>query len=162
MAEHYSYLYATDYTKVTTLRCFCFGGEYLDASHYVLGYLIQQALANAEIIVQSGSRIYRSYLATDDLVEWILYLLVQAQVRKENYAVYNIGSDEALTIPQLAFKVVEVLNSNSKVICPNLANKEVSFYVPNIDKIRQLGISISVSLDEVIMQTAEFYQQLSN
>lgn len=157
VSEHYSYLYANDLMKVTSLRCFCFGGEYLDMEHYVLGNFIKQAIKNEGIIVQAGKGIYRSYLATEDLVEAILYTMIKANDRESNYEVYNVGSDEAIAIPELAKVVCHTLNSQSQVICPNLDKPQVSYYVPNIDKIRKTGLKISSNLAEIILKIQKYY-----
>ncbi len=156
-AEHYSYLYANDQMKVTSLRCFCFGGEYLDMEHYVLGHFIKQAIKNEDIVVQAGSGIYRSYLATEDLVEAILYTMIKANERETNYEVYNVGSDAAITIPKLAQLVCRTLNSNSKVTYPNLGNKQISYYVPNVDKIRKTGLKMSSKLEDIILDIQKYY-----
>ncbi|MCC2644752.1 MAG: NAD-dependent epimerase/dehydratase [Burkholderiales bacterium] len=161
VSEHYSYLYANDLMKVTSLRCFCFGGEYLDMEHYVLGNFIKKAIKNEDIIVQAGKNIYRSYLATEDLVETILYTMIKANDRKSNYEVYNVGSDEAIAIPELAKFICRVLNSHSKIICPNLENKQVSYYVPNVDKIRKTGLEMPSKLADIILNVQKYYLALT-
>jgi nucleoside-diphosphate-sugar epimerase len=157
VAEHYSYLYANDQMKVTSLRCFCFGGGYLDMEHYVLGHFIKQATKNEDIVVQAGNGIYRSYLAIEDLVEAILYTMIKANERESNYEVYNVGSDAAITIPELAKVVCHTLNSKSKVTYPNLENRQISYYVPNVDKIRKIGLPMSSGLEDIILDVQKYY-----
>ena len=153
LAEHYGYLYASKYNmKVTSLRCFCFGGAYLNSNNFALGDFVKKALANEPIVVNAGSEIYRSYLSTNDLVIWILTLLVIK--REDNYVVYNVGSDEAIPIPNLAYKVKQVLNSGSMIDCPNINDTHVSYYVPNIDKIKQAGLNVRDNLNTVILSVA--------
>lgn len=157
LAEHYSYLYANKDMKVTSLRCFCFGGPYLDSKHYALGDFIDHAINNKEIVVQAGSGVYRSYLSTIDLARWIFTLLIQAQNRAIDYDLYNVGSDQTITIPELASKVVEVLNSKSIVKCPNNGHEAVSFYIPNISKAVKSGLLVNDSLESIIQTTATYY-----
>ena len=159
LAEHYGYLYANKYgIKIKTLRCFCFGGAYLDSDHFALGNFIKKALNNEHIVVNAGSSIYRSYMSTNDLVEWLFYLLFSYESSEELYAMYNVGSDEAISIPDLAYKVKEVLKSNSIIECPNINNTAVSYYVPNIDKIQQNGLKIKDALEQVILDVANSYR----
>ncbi len=161
LAEHYDFLYK-DYFKVSSLRCFCFGGDYIDHEHYALGEFIWKAMHNEGITVKAGSNIYRSYLSTNDLVEWMLYILTFSVGRTSDYEVYNIGSDEAISLPDLAKKVVQVLDSKSQVKCPNLSDSKVSYYVPNIEKVKQIGVDITDDLAQIILNTANYYRQLPN
>jgi len=159
MAEHMSYLYANKYNlKITSLRCFAFGGNYLDKKHFALGDLINKVLNNEDVIVQAGGQVYRSYLSAYDLAEWIIHLLIEGETRSNNYEVYNVGSDIAISIPDLAHRINKVLNGNSSVSCPNLNNHIINYYIPNIEKVKSLGINIKYSLDEVIIQTANYYK----
>lgn len=158
ISEHYCYLASTHKLKVTSIRCFCFGGPYLDNNHYVLGYLIKQALKNENMKVKSGNGIYRSYLSTIDLVEWMLYLLIISENREKPYGCYNVGSEEAYTIPELAYKVKDILNSTSEITCPNLnKDKAIEYYVPDIQKIKQLGLSCNFNLKDIVLDTAKYY-----
>ncbi|HLX55167.1 MAG TPA: NAD(P)-dependent oxidoreductase [Aquella sp.] len=157
VSEHYSYLYATDKMKVTSLRCFCIGGEYLDLEYYVLGNFIKQATKNETITVQAGKGIYRSYLAAEDLVEATLYTMIKANERESDYEVYNIGSDEAIAISDLARAVCRVLNSKSQVTCPNLDDEKIFYYVPCVDKIRKTGLKMSSKLEDIILDVQKYY-----
>ena len=161
LAEHYDFLYK-DYFKVSSLRCFPIGGDYIDYEHYALGEFTWKAIHNENITVEAGSNIYRSYLSTNDWVEWMLHILISSVARISDYEVYNIGSDEAISIPDLAKKVVQVLDSKSQVACPNLSDSKVSYYVPNIEKVKQIGVKITDDLAQIILNTANYYRQLSN
>ncbi|MFN8769234.1 MAG: NAD-dependent epimerase/dehydratase family protein [Neisseriaceae bacterium] len=158
-AEHLAYLFALrNKLKVTTLRCFAFAGKYLDPVHFVIGDFITKALKNQDIIVNASKNIYRSYLSVDELVEWTFFLLLHSENRELLYETYNIGSDEAISIPDLAFKVREVLNSDIKISCPNIEDNNIMYYVPNIDKIKSLGLTINRDLEQVILDTATYFK----
>jgi Nucleoside-diphosphate-sugar epimerases len=136
-SEHLAYLATqTSAFKVTTLRCFCFVGAYLEPSHFAIGEFVQKALNNEDIVVQAGAGIYRSYLSVSDLARQVFEVLILSTVRASSYEVYNLGSSDALSLPDLAHKVVAILGSNSKVITPNLATSSVNYYVPNITKLQ--------------------------
>lgn len=161
ISEYYSYLYANSSMKVTSLRCFCFAGAYLNPSVFAIGEFINKALKNEDVLVNSGSGVYRSYLSTCDLVEWMFYVLISSLHRVSNYEVYNVGSENAISLPELASFVIKTLNSKSNLLCPNIKNHGISYYVPNIDKIKQLGVESNYSLDQVIIDTADFYTKNS-
>jgi dTDP-glucose 4,6-dehydratase len=136
-SEHLAYLASNNTTvKVTTLRCFCFAGAYLESTHFAIGEFVQKALSNEDIVVQAGSGIYRSYLAASDLAMQIFEMLILATIRASNYEVYNLGSDDAISLLDLAYKVVKVLGSESKVTRPNIASTVVNYYVPNANKLQ--------------------------
>jgi len=91
---------------------------------------------------------------------------VEALVRLQNLSqarggIYNVGSDEEISIADLARKVIEMLNSNSKTeLIPYSAAYEPGFEdmrrrKPIIDKLaRTIGFRPATSLDEIIRLTA--------
>lgn len=144
-SEHLCYLYSQQYDmKIITLRCFCFGGDYLDNKHFALGEFIQKAKKNEDIIVNAGSGIYRSYILACELINIIGE--IASKNTMYNYEVYNIGSDAAISLPDLAKLIVKTLNSTSQVITPNLDNQTVNYYVPNVDK---CNLNFNLSLKNI-------------
>lgn len=159
--EHLAYLATQGNSmKVTTLRCFCFAGEYLEPSHFAIGEFVQKALKNEDIVVQSGAGMYRSYLSAADLAMQIFEVLILSTIRTSSYEVYNLGSDDAISLPDLAHKIVVVLGSQSKVITPNLAAAKVNYYVPNSTKLQVRLDNVTKSLDAIIAETAGYYRSL--
>ena len=147
--------------KVTTLRCFCFAGAYLEPTHFAIGEFVQKALNNEDIVVQAGGGIYRSYLAASDLARQIFEVLNLATIRASSYEVYNLGSDDAISLPDLAHKVVKVLGSESKVTSPNITSTAVNYYVPNVNKLQTLLDSNTKSFEAIITETTECYRNLT-
>ncbi len=161
-SEHLAYLATqTSSLKVTTLRCFCFAGAYLEPSHFAIGEFVQKALNNEDIVVQAGAGIYRSYLAATDLARQIFEVLILSTIRASSYEVYNLGCADALSLPDLAHKVVAILGSNSKVTTPNLATSSVNYYVPNVTKLQTLLENTPKVLDAIITDTADYYRELA-
>lgn len=157
--EHLAYL-ASNSTemKVTTLRCFCFAGAYLDPAHFVLGEFVLTALSNEDIVVHAGTGIYRSYLAVSDLARQIYEMLIISTTRTSNYEVYNLGSDRAINLHDLASLVVKTLDSKSRVITPNPSATSVNYYIPNIECISTIMQIQYNSLENIILSTAEYYK----
>lgn len=161
-SEHLAYLATqTSALKVTTLRCFCFAGAYLEPSHFAIGEFVQKALNNEDIVVQAGAGIYRSYLAVTDLAQQIFEVLIVSTVRASNYEVYNLGSDNAISLPDLAHQVVAVLGSQSAVITPNLADAKLNYYAPNVNQLQTLLESKPKELSVIITETADYYRELA-
>jgi nucleoside-diphosphate-sugar epimerase len=156
-AEYLVGIYANEYQfKAVSLRCFAFAGKYLDMGHYAIGDFVAKAINNEDIVVNAGKHIYRSYLSASELVNWMFELLRHSVNNKITYDIYNVGSDKAISLPDLAHKVKHVLNSQSKISCPNYANENIMHYVPNIDKARTVGLKIVCGLEPLILGLADY------
>ena len=134
-------------------RCFAFVGRFLDRNaHFAIGNFIRDALAGNDIVVKGDGSPIRSYLYADDLVEWLFAILE----RGESGRVYNVGSDEAISIRDLACLVRDELKSTGKVkILGNHLVGAANCYVPNVDRIRsELGVSVKTGLRESILRAS--------
>jgi dTDP-glucose 4,6-dehydratase len=98
----------------------------------------------------------RSYLFGADLAIWLLYILVKG---KSNIS-YNVGSDDSLTIRELAFRVRDLLAPNLPVNVlgnPGLSSSVGGHnYVPDISRARTLGCQPWTSLSESLRITSSF------
>ncbi len=82
----------------------------------------------------------------DDLVVWMMEILINANL---TCPVFNVGSDEAVTLPELADKIGN--HFGVKVRFAEITVKEIDRYVPSIQKARDLlGLKLSVNLDQAI------------
>ena len=135
-------------------RCFAFTGPYLNRRiHFAVGNFIQACLDGREITVRGDGTPLRSYMYADDLVDWLMATVA----RGVSGQAYNVGSDEALSIRELAYAVREALGVSVPVrICGTpVPGAPVERYVPDIGKARrELGVDITVSLAEAIRRSA--------
>jgi nucleoside-diphosphate-sugar epimerase len=116
--------------KVSIARCFTFVGEFLSLnSNFVIGNIIKNVLDNRAITIRANYKIYRSYMYSDDLVQSLLKILNDSDI---NCPIYNVGSSNAISIQ----KVTKILGKkyNLKVNIPQLTNKTIDVYVPNVNK----------------------------
>ena len=137
---------------VKIARCFAFAGPYLPRTiHYAIGNFVQDCLCGKPIVINGDGTPLRSYLYADDLVEWLFAILE----RGESGRPYNVGSDEMLSIKELAKKVREVIGGNNEIVVKeSLPIGLPSVYVPDIKKIKEeLGCVIKVSLEEAIKRS---------
>lgn len=139
-------------------RCFSFVGPFLPLDiHYAIGNFIGQALFADEIIVQGDGSPVRSYLYMADLVSWLLTLLLNGK----NGQIYNVGSDQAISIRELAYLVRDVLSPHKPVKVLGQPNASVgnavrNRYVPSIARARQeLGLAVWTPLDRSIRRCAD-------
>ena len=134
-------------------RCFAFVGKYLDRNaHFAIGNFIRDALEGKDIVISGDGTPMRSYLYADDLVEWLFEILE----RGESGRVYHVGSDEAISIRDLATLVRDALGSKSEVkVLGNSVSGAANFYVPNVDRIKsELGVRVTISLRDAICKSA--------
>lgn len=131
-------------------RCFAFVGPHLNRGiHYAIGNFIQNCLDGKPIVINGDGTPLRSYLYADDLVEWLFAILE----RGESGRPYNVGSDHAVSIRELAEAVRNALGSKSEIIVKGTpkADEKPLVYVPSIERAcSELGLEVKVSLEEAI------------
>ncbi len=139
-------------------RCFAFCGPGLPLNgHFAIGNFVRDALFGEQITVQGDGSPMRSYLYGADLAVWLLYLLINGKAGES----YNVGSDEALSIKDLALRVRDVLAPDKpvKVLQEDLTVPLVrQRYVPAISRARALGCAPWTSLDESLRLSADFWR----
>ena len=131
-------------------RCFAFVGPQmpLDA-HFAIGNFIGNCLRNEPIVIKGDGTAIRSYMYSTDLTEWLLTILVKGS--KGN--AYNVGSDDAISISDLAHKVRRVLSAENPVEIkkPRLDGCLPSRYLPSIEKAKTLlSLELRVGLEKAI------------
>ncbi len=135
-------------------RCFTFVGPYLPLDiHYAIGNFIRDALYADSITVNGNGAPMRSYLYLGDLMLWLLTLLSKNNAR----GVYNVGSDQAISIRDLAFLVRDTLAPEKPVNILGSAEAGVGgdWYVPSIERARsELGLDVWTTLADSIRLTA--------
>lgn len=142
--------------QVTIARIFALLGPYLSLDiHFAAGNFMRDALAGKPIVVNGNGLPCRSYLYASDLIVWLLHLLVQGR----GGIAYNVGSDESVSIAELAQKIALLIgNGEWHVHGAKDTGWNPGRYVPDITLIQQeLGVAQTISLDEAILRTARWY-----
>ncbi len=140
-------------TKVVIARIFALLGPYLSLDiHFAAGNFIRDALQGKPVIVNGNGLPCRSYFYAADLTVWLWHMLVRAEPGKP----YNVGSDESVSIRDLAARISEVLgNGKYQVIGNQDEGWNPGRYVPDTTLVgRDLGLYKTVSLEEAILRTA--------
>lgn len=130
-------------------RCFAFTGPYLNRHiHYAIGNFIQNCIDNEPIIINGDGTPLRSYMFADDLVEWLFTMIEHGNPGR----VYNVGSDVAISIRDLAMTVRECLNASSEIkVLGQPVFGAANVYIPDVSRIRkELGVSIKTELPDAI------------
>lgn len=134
---------AAEGLNVSIARCFAFVGRWLPRDqHFAIGNFIADGLNGRPIKVKATSQVYRSYMYADDLVKWLMVISASASPDCE---IYNVGSDQAVNINNLASIVAKEFGV--KVDKPDSQNGMVDRYIPSIEKAkRELGLSINLDI----------------
>ena len=129
-AEHSIQSIAKDGFNVSIARCFAFIGPYLPRDqHFAIGNFISNVLNQNPIHVKSNYKVYRSYMYADDLVKWLLTIVDNAS---NKCPIYNVGSDEVVSLDDLAIKLGATFKLD--VIIPDQYSKKIDRYIPSIEK----------------------------
>ena len=158
-AEHLSALYAEESgLEIIIARCFAFVGRDLPRDvHFAIGNFIRDALERDEITVAGDGSPLRSYLDQRDLAEWLNVLLERGRPGRA----YNVGSDDAISIADLANLVRDVLSPWKGVrilgerenATPSSQHRNV--YVPSINRAREeLGLKANIPLHMAVFDAA--------
>lgn len=135
--------------NVSIARCFAFVGKYLPLDqHFAIGNFIGNGLKRESIKVFAKNKVYRSYLYADDLVEWLLSIATLSSVE---CPIFNVGSDEAIGIHDLATIVSRLMNVD--VVHSELNSQCIDRYVPSVYRARQFNMLIKYPLDNALQET---------
>lgn len=151
-AEHLCALYGQQYGIETVIaRCFAFVGLDLPRdAHFAIGNFIRDALERPEITVNGNGSPIRSYMYQTDLANWLLALLQHGAAGNA----YNVGSDEAISIADLAGLVRDILSPEKKIHLKGEALADNAYrnrYIPDIAKAKKdLGLELTVPLANAI------------
>lgn len=158
-AEHLCLLYGQQHGFDTVIaRCFAFVGEDLPLdAHFAIGNFIRDALQRPALTVQGDGSPLRSYLHQHDLAHWLLTLMA----RGASGNAYNVGSDHAISIRDLAHLVRDTVAPDKPVHIQGVTDAKQlarNRYLPSIEKISsQLGLRVEIGLQEAILRTAAFH-----
>jgi dTDP-glucose 4,6-dehydratase len=137
----------------TIARCFSFVGKHLPLDlHYAIGNFMRDALEGGRVEVRGDGTQVRSYLYAADLVIWLLAILCNGAAGRA----YNVGSDEDVTIADLAHRVARLapvpVGVHVAGLPPRLPRPDR--YVPSTARAQaELGLRQLISLDEAIART---------
>ena len=138
-------------TKIA--RGFAFIGPYLPLEgRLAAGNFIRDALRGGPLSVQGDGTPSRSYLYGADLAVWLWTILFRGATARP----YNLGSDEAVSVLELARAVARECDPPAEVSALGrpAPGAVKDHYVPAIDRARnELGLGVFISLPEAIRRT---------
>lgn len=149
LVEHYISASAKENNlKFITFRLFNVYGPGLNGR--VVDEFINKSLLNQKILINGNGKQTRSFLFIDDCID-AFYKIIKKNINNE---VYNIGSDDEISILYLAKKIIKICKSKSKIMFNSKKFTKIGGYedisrrVPSIDKVKhQIKWNPKLNLD---------------
>ena len=150
-AEFECALWAQAGVEIAVARCFAFIGPHLPLdAHFAAGNFLRDALRDETIRVGGDGTPLRSYLHAADLAAWLWTVLV----RGRNGRAYNVGSDEAVSVAELARRCAALSGSTVEIARAPDEGVLPARYVPDVSRARdELGLDVRIGLDEALRRT---------
>jgi dTDP-glucose 4,6-dehydratase len=121
--------------NVSIARCFSFVGQYLSQdSYYAAGNIVKNILTNDRITINADYKVIRSYMYDDDLVRWLLKIIDNSS---KDCPIYNVGSDDPISLHKLAILLAEKYNLNINFKNVKISMKIIDKYIPSIYKAKR-------------------------
>jgi nucleoside-diphosphate-sugar epimerase len=118
----------------------------------VVTNFIVQALKNEDITIYGDGSQTRSFSFVDDTVNGIIALMESNQ-----NDVFNIGNPNEITVNELASTIINLTNSNSKLINKDLPQDDPKQRRPDITKAKNLlNWEPVVKLEDGLTQTIDW------
>jgi dTDP-glucose 4,6-dehydratase len=136
-------------------------GPYLPLdTHFAIGNFIHNLLRQEDIVVKGDGTPLRSYLYASDLAIWLWTILFKGV---DNYP-YNVGSEDAISIEDLANLIAEQDPSRNThvLVYETKKNHPAHSYVPSIARAKnELKLLVNINITEAIRKTMAFYSKIT-
>lgn len=160
--EMLAYIYWKE-KKVPTIIVRLFntvGPRQTGAYGMVIPRFVNQALKNEELTVYGTGKQSRCFLHVKDVIKTLIKLMNSKDAVGQ---VFNIGSQEEITIENLAKKVIEITKSKSKLVYISYEKayeegfEDMQRRVPDTTKVKNLsGFRPTIDLDGIIKSVVEY------
>jgi nucleoside-diphosphate-sugar epimerase len=144
--------------EIPVARCYAFVGPFFPLDqHFAVGNFIRDGLRRGPIVIAGDGTPFRSYLYAADLVIWLWTILAKGR----GGVAYNVGSDQAITIRDLAAQVAGLIDPRIEIRINGRpdATAPPERYVPSIDRAKQeLGLRVWNDLDSSLAKTIRWYR----
>jgi dTDP-glucose 4,6-dehydratase len=160
-AKRYAEILCTLYHQnsgvaVRIARPFTFVGPYQDLNAgFAVTDFIRDALQGLPLHIQGDGTAIRSYYYASDLAAALWRVLLDGLVGRA----YNVGSDEPISILELARKIILILGTPTEIIVNGepVPDKRPHRYVPDISRgVSELGLPAGIGLEEALRRTLDW------
>lgn len=119
----------------------------------VIPRFLRNARENQALEILGTGLNTRTFCFADDLVTGLIKVMNEG----DSGEVYNVGGDEEITIKDLADLIVKVTNSKSSLKFSESNFNDHKRRKPALNKIKNLGWSYKVDLEQGLLKTVAFY-----
>ncbi|MCP3940425.1 MAG: NAD-dependent epimerase/dehydratase family protein [Desulfobacteraceae bacterium] len=141
-------------------RPFTFVGPYQDLNAgFAITDFIRDGLKGKPLLIQGDGTTIRSYCYAGDLTAMLWKILLQSPVG----GIYNVGSDESISILELANKIVSFLDIpvEIKIMSKQNMDSKPARYVPSLECGRsELGMGIYTNIDKAIQRALSWIKNV--
>jgi dTDP-glucose 4,6-dehydratase len=150
---------AEGYLACKSARVFAQIGPYLALDkQFAAGNFIQNSIRGEPILIKGDGTPLRSYMYGTDLFVWLLRILVKGSSGRA----YNVGSDRAVSISELAALTAHVAGIAAptiRILGQSLSERPPERYVPDITRAQgELGLSITVDVEDAMTRTIQWFK----
>ncbi len=125
----------------------------------VISNFILQALSGEELTVNGDGNQTRSFQYIDDLIDGMIKMM---NTSDDFIGPVNIGNPNEISINNLAFKILSLTNSKSKIKYFQLPKDDPIRRKPQIDLAKnKLGWKPEHNLEQGLLKTIEYFKKLS-
>jgi len=142
--------------SIKIARCFAFVGPHLQLhENFAIGNFISSLLKNQNIVIHGDGTPVRSYMYVSDLVVWLITILIKGK----NCYPYNVGSEEEISIENLA---ITIAGFSKKPLSVEIKTKKTNSYekdryVPSTQRAqKELGLKQYICINDSILKTIKF------
>ena len=141
--------------KTSIARCHSFVGPHLPLKkHYAIGNFLYGAKYNKKIILNKRNKVFRSYMYADDMVDWLITILLNSKLKT---SIYNVGSNEIIELNDLAKKISALFRKKILILNSTNDSKKIDKYVPNINKTKKdLNVKILYNLKKSLTKVLKY------
>ena len=136
--------------NVSIARLFSFiGKKILINKNYAVTDLINQGKDKSSLTIRlSDSKdTYRGYMNSEDLIKWLVKILISSN---NQCNIYNVGSDEAITIKELAIIIAKIFRKSVQIKTKDKKKKSTDYYVPSVAKAKRM---LNLKLKYTVIQS---------
>jgi dTDP-glucose 4,6-dehydratase len=146
---------------ITIARCFAFVGPHLPLDqHFAIGNFIRDARVGKAIRIAGDGTPLRSYLYAADLAIWLWKVLLNGQTGRA----YNVGSEEAFSIREIAEHVANAVSPKPKILIAHKSptGQLPTRYIPSTQRAQnELKLTQQIYLPEAILRMLRWLDSFS-
>ncbi len=158
-AETLCFIYNKEYNvRTKVVRIFnTYGPNMREDDGRVISNFINKAIRNEDLEVYGDGMQTRSLCYVDDLLDGIIKMM---NTDDDFVGPINLGNDQEITVNELANKVIELTNSNSKITYKPLPQDDPVKRRPDLRLAKEvLSYNPSVLIDDGLRNMIEYYKK---